>query len=52
MRRRTLLGGTILVVAALGAGFTAFQLSRRRILVGILAAELVIGGWALVIGLG
>lgn len=43
---------TVVRVAALGAGFAAFQLSRRRILVGILAAELVIGGWALVIGLG
>ncbi|MBP0615436.1 AzlD domain-containing protein [Jiella mangrovi] len=35
-------------LAALAAGFAAFQLSRRRILVGIFSAELVIGGWALV----
>ena len=39
-------------VTSLAAGFAAFELSRRRILLGILAAELVIGGWALVVGLG
>ncbi|MBO0662233.1 AzlD domain-containing protein [Jiella sp. MQZ9-1] len=33
---------------SLAAGFAAYQLSRRRILAGIIAAELVIGGWALV----
>ncbi len=38
---------TTVRVAALAVGFSAFQLSRRRILVGIAAAELVIGGWAL-----
>ena len=43
---------TFVRIASLAVGFAAFLLSRRRILVGIFAAELVIGGWALVVGLG
>lgn len=42
---------TAVRVLSLAAGFAAFQLSRRRILLGILAAELVIGGWALLVAL-
>ena len=38
-------------IISLATGFAAYQLSRRRILVGIFAAELVIGGWALMVGL-
>ncbi|NDW04217.1 AzlD domain-containing protein [Jiella pacifica] len=39
-------------VVALCIGFAAYQLSRRKILAGIFAAEIVIGIWALAPGLG
>ncbi|MBO0905094.1 AzlD domain-containing protein [Jiella sonneratiae] len=43
---------TLVRLASLGAGFAAYQLSRRRILVAIFVAELVIGAWALATGAG
>ncbi|MCE7027315.1 AzlD domain-containing protein [Jiella avicenniae] len=42
---------TLVRLLALAVGFAAYLASRRRILVGIVAAELVIGGWALVAAL-